>query len=554
MRRRRLVVRAVVSAVEEPSPDELSASLTRYDDASGVAWFRGALVFPQTGDWAVASEEDLLTRRILVNGEEPETGVYLTLLDGRHANDNYRSAFVEFQASCGSTETVTCTVTRAERVGMDRIAPQDSVELAPLAWQRAPTLFAITDATYLCNADVAPMPLVPLDDPRMPAGTREFVTTGYDNWLATTTAGTAQYDENYHLACRYVASGNVADLAAAIMRNASNNTPTVVQAAPWNYYVAGEEVTWAGVNLNPAGYAALNPTGKGIPSEPYDTSLTQFMVYQLTGWEYSKLHIERNAAAWLSDYQETLEFDPNGNTWGYPRQNYRRVLQQGVLGAILRMNRYVNTGDGIAFKHPDTVSPASMATRVQNRISRLKEVAEGYASPAEIPAWWDDQRLWGVGKDEVNGTDVVPAPNFQFSMAGCFVMAHRGGIDTRDEIPTHVVKIASWTRGQAVNVGNATNGYPIYATPYEVQDPAALTPGENGVYTSDNAWLFALDWARTGSTAARDLFDHVFDERHLKFSLTQDETKTHKIRGEIFHMSMHAAAMRCGVDPFAEAV
>lgn len=549
----------ILTARTKGGGSDVIASLTRYDGSSGSTVFRGAIPF---APMMVQTVSDLNTMSVLVNGSEPLGGIYIKLLDGRHADGSYRSAYVEFTASCNSNETVPCKIKFATpRTVPDLVSPVDPVELSPRSWHAAATLFAVTDATYLCNARIMPLPLVPLTNPNLSAGVVNFLTTFHDSWATTTNQGNAGYDDNYPLICRYIMTGNPAWLAQACERNQSDNTPTVRQQIHWSYYVAQSNFPAPGTT--PAGFVVLNPAsystsriGGGEPAEWQDVSLTQFALYQLTGWEYAKIHIERNATAYLafgfSDYSsqssQVAAYSPaaTGNQ-GFPRQSMRWALQQGVLGAIIRMNRYIAVGASV-FKSPaDPYGNAnlSMATRVQNRITRLEDYANGLNIGVDTPAWFP--RVWGV-----NPALYTPAPgipNFQFATAVSLWIAYLNGVDTRNTIPTQIDVIADWLQSQMLLV----NGY--WCMPYGMENPANITSSNanNNTLVVMCAWLLAWKWARTGNTTARDQYDALMAQTSIIYAANQTpvgpESPTRKNLGELWYLAYHAAALRAGVNP-----
>jgi hypothetical protein len=555
--------------VPTPSVQGIAAALKRYDGGSGSAVFRGAIPF---APGVVTGAGDLTNKRILVNGAEPAGGIYIQLLDGRHADNSYRSAYVEFAATCGSAETVPCDVRLNEtRTVSDIGSPVDAVELSPRSWQAAPTLFGITDATYLCNSKLAPLPLIPLTDPRIPASTLTWITTAFDTWNASNNASnSATYDEQYPIICRYMVTGELNWLAQALERNQTEDNTRA--ATVFSYQVANAATNW---NASGLGYPDLNPSNysgrataddEGVPAEWVDTSLASWMIYGLTGWEYAKLTIEKNTTGHpvigFNDSAESSTFSPTGGTYGQPRQNFRQALQQGVLGAMLNMTRSIDTRNGRVYKSlsnewGSTIANRSMKDRVIRRIDRLKAYAEGLVSGTDVPTYWP--KLWGTGADRITDT-VGRTPNFQFTTSASLWMAYYNNVYALAAIPTQLDAIASWLRSQVgpgvTPSAGAGAGRAVYGTPYECIDPADVpTYDDNGVYTTVVAWLFAWQWARTGDTTARDLFDHVCDVRHLYYnaSTNQEQSPTgadaRKIFGELFYLCYHAAALRAGVDP-----
>lgn len=541
------------------------ASIARYDGNSGSAVFRGAIPF---APGVITSESDLDNVRLLVNGSEPAGGIYIQLLNGRHSDDSYRSTYVEFTATCGTAETVACEVRiNQTRNVADIGSPADAVELSPRSWQAAPTLFAITDAAYLCASKVAPLPLVPLTHPNLPSSVVTYLTTEMDRWNTATTQGTAGYDEHYVLICRYLTTGNAAFLAEALERAQSeSSTRTQIR---WDYYLADSAVSWQGVDFNPSNYTKTTGGTAGSPAEWQDHSLTHFMMYQLTGWEYGRLHIERNATSEVThgfgDQAESVQGSyTQDDNHAYPRQVFRWRLQQGVLGAMLRMNRYVKVGTDTfdpVFKSPTDAhgtAAVAMSTRVQNRITRLKALAEARVAGVDVPSWWPT--IWGVTAASVNGTtpfsSTSKVPNFQFTTAASLWMANFNGIDTRSDLLTQLDAIADWVISQTFAPANGR-----YVMPYQIVDPAnpgtytgdcnTVTVPTSGVYPAVLAWLYAWKYARTGNTTARDLYDAVCNRTHLYYcsQTDTDERLTRKQMGELFYLAYHGAALRAGVNP-----
>ena len=534
-----------------PVAGTYAAAIQRYDGSTGAAWFRGAWHF---APGVITTLADFDTCQILVNGSEPAGGIYATLLDGRHSDDSYRSVFVEFQATVNDASPVTCScVFNTVRSVADIGSPQIATELVNRAWCLAPTLFGITDPSYLCASQVAPLPVVPLTD--MPASVQTFLTTELDLWNATNTLSDASYNEQYPLLCRYLSTGSMDDLAEAIQRNASNNGGgELSQQLDWNYGITDAAASYT-PDTNPANYAqsgsAVNDTG--VMAEPQDAALTNYLVYQCTGWVYSKYHIWRNAicnngAAAFGDYAETLTLVPDGNNDGYPRQNFRWSYMQGVLAHILRLDTELDFASYLQFKiGADTYGTASrsMAARVQRRSLRLA----AYAATVVGPAWWVD--LWGTGEDNVDGTLSPRAPNFQYTTALSLAMAYLNGTDTTSAVYTQMDAIADWVWGQQTVNTITYNGYGIYGMPYEVTDPAGLPSGGSGTYAVGVAALYAWRYARDNTrTTERDRIDYVMKAEHIAYwngASHQAETKSRKIYGEMFHMAFHAAAWRSGV-------
>jgi hypothetical protein len=523
----------------------VAASLTRYDAADGSALFRGAIPFAPGVITTTAALDNV---RVLVGGSEPASGLWIEALEARHSDDSIKSAYVEFTASCDSDESVACEVRIGQaRTNADLGAVTNAVDRAPRAWQAAPTLFAITDAAYLCASRIAPMPLVPLSHPNLPASVVTWLTTEFDVWNASTsTSGNAQYDEQYPLICRYLCTGNPAFLAEACERNQSENTPTVRTRLPWSYYVADGTVTWNGVDLNPANYPKMTGDPNGAGSEPWNTALSALMIYQLTGWEYGRLHIERDAVAGrYSDFRVTTSqlsaWSLNGTTFGYPRQAYRWQMQGGVLAHTLRMNRYVDIGGGLAFKAPtDPHGTASLT--IKQRVELVFDRLLAYNATVEagvdgVPAWWPE--LWAVGK-----SNSIDSPNFQFVTLNVPWMAYLNGADTRASIPTQIDAVADFVQDQMVLNGS------FWCINYGVTDPGALGTPNNGTFATVLAWLMAWKYARTGDTTARDRYDALSRQANVIYAAPSGaEAVTRKIGGEMFYMAYHGAALRAGVNP-----
>lgn len=489
---------------------------------------------------------------ILVNGAEPAGGICVRETDLQHGDGSPRSAYVEFYASGGASDPVPCRVifNRARTVP-DRPNLVDPVEWSPRAWHAAPTLFALTDADYLCASEIAPLPLVPLTDPRLPPALLPYLTDVVDKWNRTTEAGAAQYDEQYVLICRYLVSGDPHYLAEACMRNQSDDTTR--QAVPWSYYVVDKDLNWSPVDANPTNYEKIGSSGDGLASEPYDTSLTQTMLHGLTGWFYAKICVVRNASVWFSDALTAGTPNLTGYT---PRLENRRYLQQAVLASLLGLDYTFNASGGRTFKSPTDewgTAHITMPERVRQRITQQKAYAETLVAGVNgIPAWWPS--LWATGEDTVNG-DAGYTPNFQYLTSAVLLIAAWNEIDVRPELLEQLDAVAAWLRSQLRDAGLAINGHRIYAAPYSVTDPAAIeaSGAQNGYYTCTFAWTFAYQWARDGDESARDLYDHVCDERHLMYSLSGEQAPQRKLLGEVDVFVYHGAAMRCGVLPYREA-
>ncbi|BAH39311.1 MAG TPA: hypothetical protein DGD08_01875 [Gemmatimonas aurantiaca] len=537
------------------APAGIPAQLKRYDGGSGNARFRGAVPFAKG---VLTSSEGVSAFRILVNGVEPAGGVFAKLLDTRHRDGSYRSVYVEFDAECAPFEEIPCVV----HLGMSRTvpdmeAPADAVELSPRSWQAAATLFGITDDQYLCDAEIVPMPLVPLRHPGIPDNVREFLTTGHDIWNARTEAAkAAQYDEQYALACRYICTGNLDYLAECLRRHQSDNVPTTLTRMPFSYYIVSSTFDPGvdpGLMMNPSGYESTGDEA-GRTGEQWSVGLTWFPIYVLTGWEYARIGLERCGAESMSDigYSSVGSFGGDGS-WVYPRQLSRRKLRGAALGATIEQHRHINLSSGVHFQRPGGAQVAvSMRTRVQALITRYKNLAASIVPGAGgVPAWIPEN-LWLCGPNALNGTyDMLPT--FQFITAEALWITYNAGIDTRDEILAALDVIADLCLSQLRLAGNSTaSGYPIYGMPYGLTNPPENTTAENGTYSIMTAWLYGWKWARQGDEAARDMCAHVLDIRHIRYALNAVEGFDRKTTGEIYYMAYHAAALLAGAPAVEE--
>jgi hypothetical protein len=554
---------------EPPPPGVIDAGIQRFDGGSDVAWFRGTIPF---APGVITEASDLDSVVVLVNGSEPSSGLFIELIEGYHTDDSYRAARVEFQASVPSASLIPCTVNLSGvRTVADRTTAQDTVEFTTRAWQIAPTLFGITDAAYLCNSRIAPMPLIPDNHSGIPAPLLTYATSGmFADFLATTNAGGSQYDDPYAFYTRYLTSGDLAFLAEGAQRHASTGTGGEKPAVQgFGYYTAAPDFPYdrntypnatstAPVNLNPVGYSTDNSGGHGLPAEPFDMTLSQLMTYWLTGWEYGRLHLEKGGCANATDYNFSLGTSArcNGNEI---RNSLRRYLLPTITAYMLKPTREFDFDSGNTYKAPgqDWGAAAFNATfqeRLTREMGRYQLYRDTVLAP---PAWCPD--LLGMSTDAANNTGGSGTPAFQLEFAWVFVLAYlNGSIPTQDMLD-EAQKYVEFFLTQVTPLRTKTNFEEdsVRMTPYLIQDPAVVAAGtgiSECTYTMMVAPMLAMLWALTGNTTARDLFDeliakgrsqlYAFTSTGLAPGAVSAEILSIKLFGQMMHSIRHAIAWR----------
>jgi hypothetical protein len=561
-------VRASVAPPEpppEPPSGAIAAAIQRFDDGSGTAWFRGTIPF---APGVVTSAADLDTVRVLVDGAEPASGVFIELVEGYHADDSYKAARVEFEATVNNASPVPCQVVFGQaRTVPDRTTAQNTVEFTPRAWQLNPTLFGITDPVYLCDARLAPMPLVPDNDSRIAPGTLAYVTTGkFAEFLATTSTGASEYDEAYAVYCRYLTSGDLTYLVEGFRRNATlkaagekprvRDFSTYLTAPDYPY----DTITYptagatAPVNLNPVGYSA---TGNGIVNETHNYTLSHLMTYWLSGWEYGRLILEKNAAFWFSDWEWTT--GTGAKTFGRIRESIRRYMLDGIAAALVRPTREIDMKGGIVFRSSTNnwtaeAAGKSMAERAQRLMARMQLHRD---TVLETPAWYP--KLLGTSTAAAMDTivDEQGQPNFQLEFGWVFILAYINGIIDDVDMIDEAEKYAEWLLTQVSSAQRqmTPGGQMLRTMPYKQVDPAiADFSGVSGTYCMMVLPMFALHYALTGSTTSRDLFDElaanatdqfrIFDTDGSLAGTGGVEINTIKLFGQCMQVIRHAIAWR----------
>jgi hypothetical protein len=558
-----------------PPPPEgvtvVDAAIQRFDGGSGTAWFRGTIPF---APGVVEDASDLTTVRVLVDGSEPSSGLFIELIEGYHPDDSYKAARIEFQATVNDANPVTCEVRIGEaRTVTDRTTAQNTVEFTPRSWQLAPTLFGITDATYLCNSRIAPMPLVPDDDSRIPAPLKAYITNGtrgFDWLAASTNSGLSQYDDPYAFYTRYLTTGDLSYMAEATARHASNNASgEKVTVIGFNYYTVTPDWPYddqtypnanavSPVNVNPIGYTSVN--GPGSPNEPFNMTTSQLMTYWLTGWEYGRLHVERGGL--LSDFRWTQ--GTSATTFNELRNTVRRRLLTHIAAAVLDPQREYDFKSGNVFRSGTAAWGAEAAGKSQKERT-VREMARHqlYRDTVLAPPSYMTPML-GFSTDAANNTNGSGTPNFQWEFGWVFVFAYLSGIVVDDDMLDEAQRYGEWLLTQVAPLRTATNlsNRQIYPMPYSSTDPAVIAAGTgtadtgniNGTYCMMVAPMFALLYALTGNTTARDLFDDLMvraDDQFNAFSTPGNdpgtvggEARTIKLFGQCMQVIRHAVAWR----------
>jgi hypothetical protein len=549
---------------EPPPPGVIDAAIQRFDGGSGAAFFRGTIPF---APGVVTTSADLDSVVVLVNGSEPAGGLFIELVEGYHSDDSRKAARIEFEATVNDANPVLCTVNLSGvRTVADRTTAQDTVEFTTRAWQLAPTLFGITDAAYLCNSRIAPMPLIPDDDPRIPAPLLTYATTFYDTLEAGVVGGGAEYDEAYACHCRYLTSGDLAYLEQATTRCAADGR--------FSYYVPNPDFPYdtvsypnanaiAPVNLNPVEYATTNGSGNGIPSEPFDYSLSYLLCYWLTGWEYGRLIVEKNSAHKNTDYGWSL--GTSAETLGAEvRNTVRRYLLQGIAASGLHPLREIDMKGGLVYRSGTQAWGAEAASKtLDERAQRMMARHQLYRDTVlSVPAWLP--KMIGFNTDAANDQNGYAQPNFQFEFAWVFVMAYLNGTITDTDMLDEAEHYGAWVASQISPLRTATNYHEstLRTMPYLITPPATVADGTgtgdqsttSGVYPLMTLHVLALHYALTGDTDSRDLFDEIaanYSKQMFEFTTPglapgaiSPEGATSKLFGQVMHTLRHGIAWR----------
>jgi len=531
------VVASVASPPPEPPSGATSASLTRYDSTSGTALFRGTIPLPPTGPHAVVNAAGLANKRVLVNGVEPAGGIWIEALEPRHTNGNLKLAYVEFEATCGSSETVPCTVDNAARTVPDRTALVDAVQRAPLAWCRQPTFFFVTDPAYRVSCRLTALPLVTMAtvQANCPAAWHASLTTEFDSRLdaVTPNSGTASYNMHYALMCRAEMTGNPADAVRGLAGFIDVDGVPNAGGHKLSYYTPATE------SYSPAMRLGSNQTGNqfGVGGEQWDLGPSLLLGYAQTGAQQLGTSAELQGA--FGGQAAAISAQ-----WG-ARYNLRRNVSNWLVGRLLGRTRTVQSIGGGWTWNPNALTPA---TELTNRLNTLETNANTLTTANGVPTWLQGFNLYGYSATAYTGNELA---SFQFGVAVYPLMGAYLNIAQDARILTALDGIRDFLRSQ-LNPYTHPSGFQSWAHPYAGADPSTLATTATAAFlTTIFSSNFAFAYARNNAdTESRDIADALVDERMWDRNVVAGgggETLSWKVMGEWIYMMPHSAAWRAGV-------
>ena len=304
------------------TPNLIPLAAKRYDRASGPAVFTGCIPLKpgQVFDTALAD--------VTLWDGVTEIGITVSALWPRHPDGSVKVIRVSATLNLAAATQHDYTL----RLGTARTQSGPPEPAITGAWMRNPRLIACTDAAHLCASRTAPLPLVPIPHPTLPAQWNKFLTTEWDDpntpypsWgrvrakvmaddHSTNLGGSANYNFISALYYKYLTSGELDRLneahhaaqfgSAERLYNGgipislygccygSNYNPApytnngklngvVFYGEPWEGHAAGSPF-----DANPDGWADLAPGAGPVTGREWYSGVDTdwLMTYQLSGW------------------------------------------------------------------------------------------------------------------------------------------------------------------------------------------------------------------------------------------------------------------------------
>ncbi|MGH8582457.1 MAG: hypothetical protein ACREWG_06625 [Gammaproteobacteria bacterium] len=472
------------------------------------------------------------------------------------------------------------------------VTPGPSEPTITGAWMRNPTLIGCTDATHMCATRVAPLPLVSVDHPDLPAQWKTFLTTEFDvttgvwpSWgrprsqvLADTVPGTFGGTANYNflsaLYYRYMTSGDLDKLADAHhlaqyaggwpidMRSATFCAPgrssdgngqdpgtgtaskVVLYAEAYQGHAVGDIFP-----INYEAYTGLSfqPLADGeVFSGIY---IDCFMCYCLSGWN--------QALGTVLPYM-TKQF---GN--GFPttpadayiyggRQDWRQWRQADLFYGLLTMP--------MALKYQDVYNATPLLPSPRTHLAT-------YQSWYQI-SYFDSFDTWSKRFEPTGqpnsflygkwcaapswpgafGSVVGAVPNFQLQIVFADVMIAYCNFVQDARVPQAMVDLATLCLNQTTGPHEMLSFQPgqfAYKIPYMMSNSTA---GASEYWANTMLLpLYVYAWRVTGNTAFRDIADaHASHTKNAIGGGGPGGSSGFKEMGEVWNLAFHAAAWRAG--------
>jgi hypothetical protein len=304
------------------TPDSIPLAAKRYDRVSGTAVFTGCIPLKP----GQLFETDLA--KVTLWDGVTEIGSTVSALWPRHPDGSVKVIRVSATLNLAAATQHDYTL----RLGPARTQRGPTEPAVTGAWMRNPLLIACTDAAHLCASRTAPLPLVPIPHPNLPAQWNKFLTTEWDDpntpypsWgrirgrvmaddHSKNLGGSANYNFISALYYKYMTSGELDRLheahhaaqfgSAERLYNGgipislygccygSNFNPApytnngklngvVFYGEPWEGHAAGSPF-----DANPDGWADLAPGAGPVTGKEWYSGVDTdwFMTYQLSGW------------------------------------------------------------------------------------------------------------------------------------------------------------------------------------------------------------------------------------------------------------------------------
>lgn len=530
-----------VQLVADPV-DLIDLAVKRYDGGSGVATFNGVAHF-QPGQLTDAGQLSIW------NGGT-ELPIYVNVLSGLHADSSIKAVQIQTELSVSDSTPIGLSLKTNVAPSAGTVTPIDP----DLSWAQNMTLLYCTDATHMCASRVTPLPLVPLDDPNMPADTATFLTTGFDAWLASMPAiATALYNWVYGYICRYLCTGDGDALEDAVRRcldpaeicygnidfdNGFMPTPSThrVDGALFSSFPSGN---WPDAYGDYAsGYSA-----NGRFPEWNSIAQDMWMVYYTTGSETARRLIVFHAnTQWASSVQNVT------STIYETRFSYRWRWSESMLAQLLGATESIAYAGSAVMPNPQT---GDFSVKIQQQQDR----AEAW-NPAEFR-----YGIWGSSPYTNDDVGVGNQPLFQYEVMLWPNLSYYNLIDADSRIGPAMALMSEYVRDQTYGPGadplagpwTGHDGRECYAAPYVETDPAGL--GNEADPASSNVELAMMNmhtiiwkYAYDGDTDHRDVWDVMTQYATPSLAAPDGSTgaNTAKLTGQIYSMAYHGAAWRAG--------
>jgi len=510
-----------------PSSKTIAVAVKRFDGASGVATFNGAIPL-QIGQLQPAD-----VGNVSAFDGDTELPIYVNALNGTHSDSSIKSLQVQVKISAANEVEIPLTLNLDVPPSAATFAP-DTIDYR---WCENPRFFFCTDAEHMCASHIAPLPLVPMNSPTLPTSWQTFLTTTADNWLGqVNNGGTASYNWGYGWCCRYIMTGDVQPLRDAL-KEIVDQTPNKYSPGLANYTLSATQTNYTQTE-DPDNDAYFNPdnyplTGGGLTPEWFDSSADFFMMYYLTGWEQARRNLVLQGA-WQSNNVDAAVTNSI-------RREYRWEFMIPMLSYIMQNDVGVRSlGGGWNYNVMNNTVPFLKINET--------ETATNLINPSVF-----NSGVWGATSTSDHlfegGLELGQQPLFQYEMMFPALMMYYLNVEKDARIPGELSGIADYIWSQwggpwADGVGT-WYGQPRYIE----SDFTTLTfsSSDNKSFPYMLFPVLAYSYAQTGNTTHRDAVDLMVSQDISARGAMGGERKLGKMTGQMYAYAYHAAAYRAGV-------